>query len=62
MAAYRQVDGLKAACGLTACTWDQLRAQHSVTSMGEPGMVEVQFSIMCDFIFSFDICEMLHGE
>jgi len=34
MAAYRW-DDLKVTCELTALHWDQLRAQRSVTSIGE---------------------------
>jgi len=34
IAAYRQVNGLLT-CWLTACTPNQLRAQRSITSMGE---------------------------
>ena len=35
MTAYHRVDGLKATCGLTACTPDDLRVQRSETSMEE---------------------------
>ena len=55
MAAYRRVDGLKSPGGWLPVHRDQLRAQHSVTSIGER-------SIFLLTILTLTVSERLAGQ